>query len=238
MPYLMAGFPDESTSRAVADACVDAGADLLELGFPFSDPLADGPAIHAAAVRALAGGGTVDGALRVCEAVAGRVPVVPMVYFNAILARGPTAFCATIRDAGAAGLIIPDLPHDEAGELREACDRAGLALVPLAAPSTPESRLHELAEAARGFVYTVALAGTTGERDSLAVGLPDLVARVRSASRLPVAVDFGVSTAEQAGRVAEFADGVIVGSRVVRAAGEGGAGAVRVVVSELAAALA
>jgi tryptophan synthase alpha chain len=238
MPYLMAGFPDEESSVAVAEACADAGADLLELGVPFSDPLADGPVIHAAATRALARGATVDEALRVCEAVAGRLPVVPMVYFNAILARSTHAFCAAARDAGAAGLIVPDLPHDEADDLRGACDEAGLALVPLAAPSTPEERLRELAASARGFVYTVSLAGTTGERDDLPDGLGDTVARVRAASRLPVAVGFGVSTADQAGRVADLADGVIVGSRIVRAAGEDGPRAVHAVVSELAEALA
>jgi tryptophan synthase alpha chain len=238
MPYLMAGFPDDRISREVAAACAEGGADLVELGIPFTDPLADGPVIHAAATRALARGATVEGALRVCEVVAATVPVIPMVYFNAILARGPAAFCAAARDAGAAGLIVPDLPHDEAAELREACDTAGLALVPLAAPSTPPERLEELASAARGFVYTVSLAGTTGERDRLPDELEDTVARVRSASNLPVAVGFGVSTPEHAATVAGFADGVIVGSRVVRAAGDGGPDAVRAVVSELAAALA
>jgi tryptophan synthase alpha chain len=238
MPYLMAGFPDDRASRAVAEACADADADLVELGIPFSDPLADGPVIHAAATRALARGATVDGALAVCERIAGRVPVVPMVYFNAVLAQGAVAFCAAARDAGAVGLIVPDLPHDEAAELREACDAAGLALIPLAAPSTSPERLEELAAGARGFVYTVSLAGTTGERDRLPADLEETVARVRAASSVPVAVGFGVSTADQARTVAGFADGVIVGSRVVRAAGDGGARAVRAVVSELAAALA
>ena len=175
--------------------------------------------------------------LGVCETLAARVPVVLMVYVNPIAARGAESFAARAADAGAAGLIVPDLPHEEAGELRVACDERGLALVPLVAPTTPEERLVRIAGEARGFVYTVSLTGTTGERDELPPKLPETVARVRAATDLPVAVGFGISSGDQARRVAEIADGVIVGSRVVRAAGEGGAEAVRGVVAELAAAL-
>jgi len=237
MPYLMGGYPDLDASRAVGEACADAGADLLELGVPFSDPLADGPTIHAAATAALGAGATLDGVLGVCETLAARVPVVLMVYVNPIVACGAESFSARAANAGAAGLIVPDLPHEEAGELRAACDERGLALVPLVAPTTPEERLARIAGDARGFVYTVSLTGTTGERDELPPKLPETVARVRAATDLPVAVGFGISSGDQARRVAEIADGVIVGSRVVRAAGEGGAEAVRGVVAELAAAL-
>jgi len=141
MPYLMGGFPDLDASRAVGESCIDAGANLLELGVPFSDPLADGPVIHAAATDALAAGATLHGVLRVCESLAEQVPVVLMVYANAVLAGGNSAFVERAAAAGAAGLIVPDLPHDEAGGLREVCDSNGLALVPLAAPNTPPERL-------------------------------------------------------------------------------------------------
>jgi tryptophan synthase alpha chain len=237
MPYLMGGFPDLEASRAAAEAAVDAGADLIELGIPFSDPLADGPVIHAAATDALAAGTTPQGVLSVCEAVSGRLPVVLMVYANVVLAGGGDAFGGRAAEAGACGLIVPDLPHDEAGELRAACDAHGLALVPLVAPTTPPQRLAEIGADARGFVYTVSLTGTTGERQELPPGLRETVARVRRATDLPIAVGFGISQPAQAGQVADFADGVIVGSRVVRAAREGGPAAVGEAVHELAAAL-
>jgi len=238
MPYLMGGYPDLDASRAAGVACADAGADLVELGVPFSDPLADGPVIHEAASRALAAGATVAGVLAVCAALSERLPVVLMAYANAVLVHGAGAFAARAAGAGAAGLIVPDLPHDEAGELRSACDAAGIALVPLVAPNTPPERLGAIGADARGFVYTVSLAGTTGERAELPSDLPAAVARVRAATAAPVAVGFGISTGEQARAVGELADGVIVGSRVVRAAGEGGAPAVRRLVGELAEALA
>jgi tryptophan synthase alpha chain len=237
MPYLMGGFPDLDASRAVGEACVDAGANLLELGVPFSDPLADGPVIHEAATRALAAGATIHGVLRVCESLAVRVPVVLMVYANVVLAGGDSGFVERAAAAGAAGLIVPDLPHDEAGEVREVCDSQGIALVPLAAPNTPPERLAAIAADARGFVYTVSVAGTTGERAELPPELRGTVERVRAAAGVPVAVGFGISTSEHARQVAEIADGVIVGSRVVRAAGEGGPDAVAELVSELADAL-
>jgi tryptophan synthase alpha chain len=237
MPYLMGGFPDLDTSRAAGEAAADAGADLLELGIPFSDPLADGPVIHAAGTKALAAGTTPHAVLGVCESLAGRLPVVLMVYANVVLAAGAERFAARAAAAGAAGLIVPDLPHDEAGELRAACDAEGLALVPLVAPTTPPERMAEIGRDARGFVYAVSLTGTTGERDELPPGLSATVERVRAYSSLPVAVGFGISTSEQAAAVAELADGVIVGSRLVRAAGEGGAAAVGREVAELGAAL-
>jgi tryptophan synthase alpha chain len=237
MPYLMGGYPSIEESAAAGLSAVEAGADLLELGIPFSDPLADGPVIHAAAVDALAAGATPHGVLGVCERLAVRVPVVLMVYANIVLTAGASAFALRAASAGAAGLIVPDLPHDEADEVRAACDSEGLALVPLVAPTTTPERIASIGADARGFVYTVSLTGTTGERDQLPEGLADTVERVRASTDVPVAVGFGISTAEQARTVAEVADGVIVGSRVVRAAGEGGAEAVGSVVRELAGAL-
>lgn len=237
MPYLMGGYPSLDASADAGLAAAASGADLIELGIPFSDPLADGPVIHAAATEALDAGATPHGTLRVCERVASEVPVVLMVYVNVVLTAGPEAFALRAASAGAAGLIVPDLPFDEAGEVRAACDAEGLALVPLVAPTTTPARIAEIGASARGFVYTVSLTGTTGERAALPPGLRETVARVRSASETPVAVGFGISTAEQASAVAELADGVIVGSRIVRAAGEGGASAVGAIVRELAEAL-
>jgi tryptophan synthase alpha chain len=237
MPYLMGGYPSLDTSAAAGLAAAASGADVIELGIPFSDPLADGPVIHDAATEALAGGATPHGVLRVCERVAAEVPVVLMVYVNVVLAAGPETFALRAAAAGASGLIVPDLPHDEADEVRAACDAEGLALVPLVAPTTTPERVGEIGASARGFVYTVSLTGITGERDALAPAIGETVARVRGATSVPVAVGFGISTAEQAAAVGELADGVVVGSRIVRAAGEAGPDGVGDLVAELAAAL-
>jgi tryptophan synthase alpha chain len=237
MPYLMGGHPSLDGSAEAGLAAAGAGADLIELGVPFSDPLADGPVIHAAGTEALAAGATLHGVLRVCEHVAERVPVVLMVYVNVVLTVGAEAFALRAAAAGASGLIVPDLPHDEADEVRAACQAEGLALVPLVAPTTTPERVGEIGASARGFVYTVSIRGTTGERGELAPGLAGTVGLVRGATDLPVAVGFGISSTEQARAVAEIADGVIVGSRVVRAAGEGGPAAVGDLVGELADAL-
>ena len=234
MPYLMGGYPSIEESIACGEAAADAGADLLELGIPFSDPLADGPVIHAAGTAALAAGATPHSVLGVCERVAARVPVVLMVYANIVLTAGAEAFALRAAGAGASGLIVPDLPFDEADSVRAACDAEGLALVPLVAPTTTPERIAAIGAGARGFVYTVSLTGTTGERAELPPDLTATVERVRAATEVPVAVGFGISTPEQARAVAEVADGVIVGSRIVRAAGEGGAAAVASVVGELA----
>jgi tryptophan synthase alpha chain len=222
MPYLMGGFPDAETSLAVAGAYADAGADLIELGVPFSDPLADGPVIHAAATRALAAGATLEGVLSICESLAGRVPVMPMVYANMALARGPSEFARLLADAGAAGVIVPDLPREEAGEIQEELSGGGVALVPLVAPTTPAERRRRICERAEGFVYVVSDTRVTGERDGLPDGLAELVSAVRAEASVPAAVGFGIGTPEQAAAVGRIADGVIVGSRLVRAVSEAG----------------
>jgi tryptophan synthase alpha chain len=234
MPYLMGGYPSVQASVDSARAAAEAGADLIELGVPFSDPLADGPVIHAAATEALRGGVTPDDVLGVCEAASQHLPVVLMVYANVVLHAGLEEYPRRAAASGAAGLIVPDLPYDEAAGLRDACDAAGIALVPLVAPTTPDRRMAEIGAAARGFVYAVSLAGTTGERSQLPPELPATVERVRGFAELPVAVGFGISTPEQARSVGELADGVIVGTRVVRAAGEGGPAGVGALVAELA----
>ncbi len=237
MPYLMGGYPSVDESLAAGLAAVDAGADLIELGIPFSDPLADGPVIHAAGTAALEAGVTPSDVLAVCKSLSERVPVVLMVYANIVLADGTDRFVREAAAAGAAGLIVPDMPQDEAATTRAACDAAGLALVPLVAPSSTPERVAEIGRQARGFVYAVSLAGTTGERAELPPELPRMVERIRAATSVPVAVGFGISTGPQAASVGDLADGVIVGSRIVRAAGEGGADAVGEVVAELARAL-
>ena len=238
MPYLMGGHPNLEESARCLAAAADAGADLVELGIPFSDPLADGPVIHAAGTQALEAGVKPGDVLKLCEEAAARLPVALMVYANLVLAHGGDAFVRRAADAGASGLIVPDLPHDEAAGVRQACDAAGLDLIPLVAPTTAGDRLAAIGRDARGFVYAVSVVGTTGERDDVPPGLAELIERVRGVTDLPVAVGFGISTEDQARRVGDIADGVIVGSRVVRAAGESGAEGVREVVSSLAAALA
>jgi tryptophan synthase alpha chain len=233
MPYMMAGFPDRETSLAVAEAYVDSGADLIELGVPFSDPLADGPTIHAAATAALAAGATLETALEVCKSVSDRVPIVLMVYSNMVLANGGAAeFARRATEAGAAGAIVPDLPLEEATEIREALEAEGLALVPLLAPTTPPERRKRICAAAKGFVYVVSSVGTTGERQQLPSGLADLVAATKADTDLPIAVGFGIGTPEQVAEVGKLVDGVIVGSRLIRAAAEGGVDAVEAFLRE------
>lgn len=241
MPYLMGGFPDIPTSIAIGRAYADGGADLVELGVPFSDPLADGPVIHDAGTRALAAGATTDAVLGVCEALAPRIPVVLMCYANLVLARGPETFAARLAAAGGSGLIVPDLPLEEAPGVLDACDAAGIALVPLVAPTTPDERLARIGARARGFLYTVSVVGTTGERAALSDAFAGIVRRAKAATDVPVALGFGIATPEQARAAADAgADGVIVGSRLVRAAAEADdpAAAVRDVVAGLAAGLA
>jgi tryptophan synthase alpha chain len=221
MPYVMGGYPDLDTSRAIGEAYAAAGADLVEVGVPFSDPLADGPTIHAAATAALRNGVTVDGVLEVVTALTRSLPVVVMCYANVVLARGVERFVADLERAGASGLIVPDLPADEADEVLAACDSRGIALVPLVAPTTPEERLALIGARARGFLYAVSLVGTTGERASIADELPAVVARAAAHTEVPVAVGFGIATPAHAVAVADAgADGVIIASRLVREAGE------------------
>jgi tryptophan synthase alpha chain len=220
MPYLMGGFPDLATSRAIGEAYADAGADLVELGIPFSDPLADGPVIHAAA------------------GLAERLPVVIMCYANIVYARGFETFADALREHGVSGLIVPDLPLEEAPALLEQCDARGIALVPLVAPTTPDERLRRIGAGARGFLYTVSVTGTTGERGSLDV--EEIIRRASAATEVPVALGFGISTPAQAAAAADAgAAGVIVGSRLVRAATEAvdPVAEVRALVGAMAAAL-
>jgi tryptophan synthase alpha chain len=216
MPYLMGGFPDQEAATAVAAAYADAGADLIELGVPFSDPLADGPVIHAADTAALAAGATLGNVLETCATIADRVPVALMCYANMVLAIGADHFAAIAADARAAAVIVPDLPLEEQGAIGEALAGEGLALVPLVAPTTPPERLAAICAGARGFVYVVSTRGVTGERQGLPPELEQLVLAVKKEASVPAAVGFGISTPEQAAEVGAVADGVIIGSRLVR----------------------
>lgn len=221
MPYLMGGYPDQATATAVAEAYAGSGADLIELGIPFSDPLADGPVIHQAGTAALAAGATIESGLETCAAVSGHVPVVVMCYSNMLLG-DPDRFADQLAGAGAAGAIVPDLPLEEAVSVREALNERDLALAPLLAPTTPPERRRQICAIARGFVYLVSTVGTTGERASLPPELADSVRAAQEDAEVPVAVGFGISTPEQVASVGEVADGVIIGTRLVRAVGDAG----------------
>jgi len=216
MPYLMGGFPSLEESLEVGRVYAR-HADLVEIGVPFSDPLADGPAIQAAGHRALGAGATLERVLdEVAAPLAETLPVVLMCYSNPIVRRGfePVARALAEREVG--GLIVPDMPAAEARELRDACDRCGVALVPLVAPTTTGDELKAIVAAARGFVYVVSVTGVTGERRELPPRLARVVDDVRAQGSTPVAVGFGIGTPAQASLVGEIADGVIIGSRLVR----------------------
>jgi tryptophan synthase alpha chain len=241
MPYVMGGFPTLEQSLEIGRACVQAGADLIELGVPYSDPLADGPVIHAAGTQALAAGANVAGVLEVARALSESVPVALMCYANMVFAPGVECFVERMAQSGACGMIVPDLPQGEAPEVLEACDAHGVALIPLVAPTTTPERLAAIGARARGFLYTVSVLGTTGERRALGEEVAEIIARAKASTEVPVAIGFGIGTPEQARQVADAgADGVIVGTRLVRAAREADdpAAAVGAVVGELAAGLA
>ena len=218
VPYLAVGYPTLEISLELADAAISGGADMLELGIPFSDPLADGPAIQQATQAALDQGATLKDCLETARRLRQRRPTIPLLfmgYVNPILAYGEDAFVRACVEAGVDGLIVPDLPPEEAETLEESCRAAGLALVYLVAPNTPRERAEMICRRATGFVYLVSEAGTTGVRDRLPDHLPEFVARIRTLTNLPIALGFGISTPEHAAAVARIADGAIVGSAIV-----------------------
>lgn len=227
--YVMGGDPDVATSARMALACVEGGADLLEIGVPFSDPIADGPTIQLAAERALRRHTSPRHCLEVVRAVRRRsqVPVALMGYLNPILAAGPERFLPEAAEAGVDALIIPDLLPEEAGELSAAAARSGIAVVFLLAPTSTPARIEAALKAASGFVYFVSVTGVTGARAELPAGLAAKVAAVRAASRVPVVIGFGVSTPGQARALGALADGVVVGSAIVSRIAQGGTAAAR-----------
>jgi len=219
MPYFMAGDPSLAETRRLVAAAEHAGADVIELGVPFSDPLADGPVIQRAGTRALAAGASLP---RVLELVAGlradgvTLPIALMTYYNPVLAFGLKSFARTAIDAGADGVIVPDLPYEESEPLRAEAEPAGLDLVQFVAPTSPAARVRAIARLARGFIYVVSVTGITGERRSLPPELDAQIRTLRLVTTKPVCVGFGVSTPEQVGAVGALADGVLVGSAIVR----------------------
>jgi tryptophan synthase alpha chain len=220
MPYFTLGFPDRPTSLEVLRAVCRAGADLVELGMPFSDPLADGPTIQRSTQRALENGASLTGCLELtAELRAGGAsqPFFLMGYINPILAFGLQRFVAAASAAGADGFIVPDLPPEEAGEMEAACSEHGRALVYLLAPSSPLERIEQIAARTSGFLYLVSLSGVTGARQALPPDLAAFVGRARRVAQTPLAVGFGISTPAQACTVGRLADGVIVGSALIDA---------------------
>ena len=222
MPYLTMGYPQRESALSLVPALAEAGADLIELGIPFSDPLADGATIQASSQQALANGMTLALCLEQATALRARgvtLPLVLMGYYNPILQLGPGVFARRAAAAGVDGVIVPDLPPEESGELRDSLVNAAIDFVPLLAPTSGDDRVRLAASLAGGFLYLVSLTGVTGARDRLSSGLEAFVARVRLVTDLPLAVGFGISTPAQARRVAQTADGVIVGSALVKAIG-------------------
>ncbi|GAA5163397.1 tryptophan synthase subunit alpha [Ornithinimicrobium tianjinense] len=235
--YLPAGYPDKETSLAAVRALAESGADVIEVGVPYTDPLMDGPVVERAASEALAAGFRLTDVFDVVSAVrdGGAVPVV-MSYYNPVLRYGVDRFAADLAAAGGTGMITPDLIPDEAGPWREAAGRHGLSTVFLVAPSSTDGRLRMTAEACDGFVYVASTMGVTGVRAAVGGDARTLVERTRAVTDLPLCVGLGVSTGEQAAEVATFADGVIVGSALVRALGrDRGLGELRTLAADLAA---
>jgi len=215
--YLTVGYPSIEATLELVPAVVESGCDMVELGIPFSDPLADGTTIQRASYRALQQGITPQRCLEVAHQLRQRVdaPLIFMTYYNPVLGYGPSSFCRACADAGVDGLIIPDLPPEEGRELERLTRRHQLDLIYLVAPTTTEERLGRIAARSRGFIYLVSLRGVTGAREALPADLESLIARLRRKTSKPICVGFGISTPEQARWVAKLADGVILGSRIL-----------------------
>ena len=229
IPYLTGGHPDVETSHRLIETLVDAGADIVELGVPFSDPIADGPVVQRSTHEALLAGVTPETVFELAAAHSARVPFVLLTYVNSVLAYGCARFFARAVEVGVEALVIPDLPLDEAafgvagaegeiemgGGLAELASDAAVSLVPMAAPTSTDARLEMVGAAATSFVYCVAVTGVTGARQEVGEELPGLVERIRVHTAAPLAVGFGISTPQQADRVAGLADGVIIGSALI-----------------------
>jgi tryptophan synthase alpha chain len=234
--YLMA----DTDTADLAEAAAGAGAGLFEIGIPYSDPLADGPTVQRAGQRSLRGGMTTPRALEVLADLRARVdvPLVPMTYAAPVMAYGEDRFCADAAAAGASGLIVPDVPADEAGELAEGCRAHGLDLVPLLAPTSADDRIALACRQAGGFIYLVSVAGVTGARERLSGRVTELARRVRAHTDLPLLVGFGISAPEHAIAALEAgADGVVIGSKAIEVAEAGGPEALAEFVASMVAAV-
>jgi tryptophan synthase alpha chain len=221
--FLTAGYPDAETFVELVKAAADAGADVIEIGIPFSDPIADGPVIQAASAIALAGGMTLARSLDAVERLAGETDAafVIMGYVNPVLGMGVEAFATRAAAAGANGVILPDVSFEESAAFRNPVRDAGLCYVDLIAPTSGDDRISMIASRAEGFIYLVSMTGVTGARGAAADDLVELTNRVRAASKTPVYVGFGISSPEQASAASATADGVIIGSQLLRLAGAG-----------------
>ncbi len=216
--YVTCGDPDLTTTREIVLAAIEAGADVIELGVPFSDPVADGPVIQRASERALKNGTSLAQVLTLAAEIRERAQSTGLVvfsYLNPILSMGMEKFCSVARHAGVDGVLVTDLPVEEAAEYLRVMKACDLSPIFLAAPTSPDARLKRIAEASRGFVYAVSRTGVTGARQQLAEDAQKLVRRLRRVAKLPIAVGFGIANAEQFSEVGEFADAVVVGSAIV-----------------------
>lgn len=224
MPYHAMGYPDRTKTLEIIKALGEEGAELFEIGIPHSDPLADGPVIQTATYTAIEQGTTVKDCLamtRELRAAGMTQPFCAMTYYNPLFSYGIDKFVADAVDSGIDGLIVPDLPPEEADELAAAAAKAGLAMIYLLAPTSTEDRIKLVTQRATGFIYLVSITGITGARTELPTDLKEFVARVRKETNLPLAIGFGIGNREQAAAVAKIADGVIVGSALVKAGKEG-----------------
>jgi tryptophan synthase alpha chain len=221
-PFVTAGDPDTATTVAVLEAIDRAGASLCELGVPYSDPIADGPVIQSSYTRALGAGITLEGMFGIAREASARVqmPILAMASYSLIFRRGIERFVADATAAGLAGFVVPDLPLEESDELDAACRTAGLALVRLVTPTTPPDRAEQIARRSTGFLYCVSVAGVTGARTELPPGLIERIEWLRTKTDVPILVGFGISGPDQVRAVAAVADGVIVGSALVRQVAE------------------
>lgn len=236
VPYLMAGIPQRESYGAALGACAE-HADALEIGLPYSDPVMDGPVIASAGERAIRDGIGPLRALELTGTLHSPAPLVAMTYYNPIHRLGEASFCAAATRAGFTGLIVPDLPLEESGGLRRAAHEHGLAWIPLVAPTSPTERVEAIAATATGFIYAVSTLGVTGTREELSAAASEVARRCRDATDLPVLVGIGVSNAEQARVAASAADGVVIGTAVVRLVLEQGAEAAGSFLAEVRSAL-
>lgn len=223
IPFICAGDPDLNTTAEAMRRLDAVGSDVIELGVPYSDPLADGPVIQGAATRALERGTTLDKVIEMLASVAPslKAPVVLFTYYNPIMRRGMDSFCKQIKAAGASGLLVPDIPLEETTDIREICTKNGLELVLLTTPTTPQARMSTIAKASQGFVYLVSVTGVTGVKETVSARVENLVEMLHGVTDKSVAVGFGVSRPEHAQQIVSWgAEGVICGSALVRALGE------------------
>ena len=224
IPFITAGDPDLETTAKAIEVLATSGADIIELGVPYSDPLADGPTIQAAATKALQRGVQLDDVLAIVKEVTPKIeiPIILFTYYNPIYYRGIETFLQQAKDAGVSGLVVPDLPLEEADILLKPAKEIGIEVTLLIAPTSSQERIKAIAAQSQGFIYLVSVTGVTGVRSEMATGIKDLLAQLQSSTDKPIGVGFGISSPEQAKQVKEWgADAVIVGSAIVKRLGDG-----------------